>query len=217
MLALALNGDKHALKFTGGFEATLDMLRLKMDGYLAFNATYPGYGCFHPWVSFDLEKGTVEVIESWTTPYYRVPGLDNGEMFWSVYAISKLLKEFSVANPGHPLHGKASSIAHDFELFQQCQVNNAKTIFYRGNGDVSAVVNILDVKKAPTADNYVHESGYLNDPYEGETLTQLLYLLSPDWESDEERELLWEKKSAVNYTIPATASRPSPTTFTVQV
>jgi hypothetical protein len=221
MLALALNGNEHALTFAGGFEATLNMLRLKMDGYLAFNATYPGFGCFHPWVSFDTEKGTFDPIDSWTKPYYKVPGLDNGEMFWGVYAISKLLDEFVASNRGHPLYKMASVLANDFRSFKECEINSAKTIFYRGDGDVSATVYILDVTKAPFAENYIHCDGYLNDPYEGETLTQLLYLLSPDWKDDEEREVLWTKKrglfEAVNYTIPASPFMSTPATVTVQV
>lgn len=223
MLALALKGDKHALKFTGGFEATLNMLRLKMDGYMAFNATYPGFGCFHPWVGFNLEAGTFDPIDSWTKPYYKVPGLDNGEMFWSIYAISHLLDAFVASTPAsHPQHALASGLAVDYRAFKECEINSAKTIFYRGDGDVSAVVYILDVKKAPVAGNYIQADGYLNDPYEGETLTQLMYLLSPDWESDEEREILWTKKrglfSAVNYTIPAAdIGRDKDAIVTVQV
>jgi hypothetical protein len=97
-----------------------------------------------------------------------------------------------------------TDLASQYRSFMECQKNNVKTMFYRGDGDVSAVVTILDPFAAPTASNYEHESGYLNDPYEGETVTQMLYLFS-DWESDEEREMLWTKKQglfeAVNYTL----------------
>ncbi len=74
-----------------------------------------------------------------------------------------------------------------------CQIKNAKTIFYRGDGMVSAVVQILDPFANPTPRNYIQGSGYLNDPYEGETMTQLLYLFS-QWDSEEERNLLWVQK-----------------------
>jgi hypothetical protein len=100
-----------------------------------------------------------------------------------------------------------------------CQKENVKTIFYRGNGDVSAVVTILDPFAAPQLSNYEHESGYLNDPYEGETITQMLYLFS-DWDTDEEREMLWTKKQAlfeaVDFTIPAGAVDDTSHQVTVQ-
>lgn len=46
ILALAIGGNEHALTFVGGMEEALRVLRLKIDGYSQFNATYPGYGCF---------------------------------------------------------------------------------------------------------------------------------------------------------------------------
>jgi hypothetical protein len=73
-----------------------------------------------------------------------------------------------------PQTPRISALATRYRAFVDCQKANAKTVFYRGNGDVSAVVNILDAFAAPTADNYQQESGYLNDPYEGETMTQLM-------------------------------------------
>jgi hypothetical protein len=46
ILALAVNGNEHALTFAGGMEAAIKTLQVKIDGYSQFNATYPGYGCF---------------------------------------------------------------------------------------------------------------------------------------------------------------------------
>lgn len=46
VLALAVRGDPQALLFAGGYDAAIKLLQTKMNGYLAFNATYPGYGCF---------------------------------------------------------------------------------------------------------------------------------------------------------------------------
>lgn len=224
VLAKALSGDRHALIFAGGLPAALDTLELKLNGFLKFNATYPGYGCFHPWVDFDLEAGTFNPLDSWSKPYYKVPGLDNGEIFWSVYAVADQLSRLAssrVSSLSASYAAKVRDLAKGYQAFKQCQINNAKTIFYRGEGQVSATVYILDAKIAPQASNYVHCDGYLNDPYEGETLTQLLYLLSPDWESDEEREKLWIAKrglfTAVNYTVPEhVLPKGSPSIITVQ-
>ena len=96
-----------------------------------------------------------------------MPGLDNGEWFWSLYAVASALE----AAPQTP---RIKQLAQRYRNIVNCQKANAKTIFYRGNGDVSAVVNILDAFAEPSADNYKEESGYLNDPYEGETMTQLM-------------------------------------------
>ena len=62
ILALAINGDEKALIFTGGRQKALELLKLKMKGYLDFNKTYPGYGCFTPWVGFN-SNGTLKPID----------------------------------------------------------------------------------------------------------------------------------------------------------
>lgn len=173
-------------------EEALKILQVKIDGYNQFNQTYPGYGCFTPWVGFDQEKGTFLPIDGWSNPY-KVPGLDNGEWFWSLYAVTIALEKVG-----------QNDLAKQYRAFMECQKENVKKIFYRGNGDVSAVVTILDPFTTPVESNYVHSDGYLNDPYEGETMTHMLYLFS-DWESNEEREMLWEKKKnlfqTVNFTL----------------
>jgi hypothetical protein len=162
VLALAIEGNKYAQKFAGGFEKAIATLELKIKGYNAFNKTYPGFGCFTPWVGFDSATGTYNPIESWAVPIHKVPGLDNGEWFWAIYATVQSLRK---------LGPKYSKLAGEFEAFMQCQKDNAKTIFYRGNGDTSAVAYVYDPYIAPNgnASNYGQESGWLNDPYEGES------------------------------------------------
>lgn len=194
ILALAVQGDKRALLFSGGYANTIETLQLKIDGYMSFNKTFPGYGCFTPWVGFNAENGTFSPLESWSTPYYQAPGLDNGEWFWALYGVAHALKEAG-----------ETELAQLYEDFVNCQKKYAKDIFYRGDGKVSDVVYILNAFVEPFADNYQHISGYLNDPYEGETMTMLLYLFS-DWSSEEERDLLWTDKRAklksVDYIVP---------------
>lgn len=46
VLALAIDGNEHALTFTGGRDKAIETLTIKMNGYSQFNETYPGYGCF---------------------------------------------------------------------------------------------------------------------------------------------------------------------------
>jgi hypothetical protein len=158
-----------------------------------------------PWVDFDLNKGIFKPIDNWSN---KVPGLDNGEWFWSLYAVTLALDKAGQV-----------ALASQYRSFMDCQRDNVKTIFYRGNGDVSAVVTILDPFASPSPSNYEHESGYLNDPYEGETVTQMLYLFS-EWETNEEREMLWTKKQnlfeAINFTLPAGAVTSDEVQVTVQ-
>lgn len=197
VLALALSGNKHALEFTGGFVKTMEILTLKVAGYNKFNEDYPGFGCFTPWVGFDANRGTFDPLESWSKPYYKVPSLDNGEWFWSLYAISDILNtKYKATYP---------DLAKQYASIVQCQKDSAKMIFYRGEGKVSATAYILDAKKAPTPENYIHCDGYLDDPYEGETMTVLMYLFS-SWDTPQERDYLWQYKrklfQKVDYVIP---------------
>ncbi len=159
ILSLAAEGNKYAQIFAGGFDKAIETLELKIKGYMKFNETYPGYGCFTPWVSFDSAAGTFNPIESWTIPYNKVPGLDNGEWFWAIYSTVQALEK---------LGPKYHKLYTQYNSFLTCQKQNAKQIFYRGDGDVSATVYILDAKIAPVASNYIHCDGWLNDPYEGE-------------------------------------------------
>lgn len=132
-----------------------------------------------------FNESGIYVVEDWTNPY-RVPGLDNGEWFWALYGAMTALEKHSY-----------TSLASKYRRLVNCQKRNAKTIFYRGSGDVSAVVEILDpfsVDELTNPNNYKHVEGqYLNDPYEGETMTQLMYLFS-DFKTEEERNMLWMKK-----------------------
>jgi hypothetical protein len=173
MLALAVSGNIHALEFIGGMEETLRVIDLKMDGYMAFNATYPAYGCFTPWVSFSPKNQSLEPAWDWSDPY-RVPGLDNGEWFWALYALTGALEAAGQTR----LAARARSMV-------DCQKQNVKTMFYRGNGDVSAVICILDPFLPPlNASNYKHCDGWLNDPYEGsrqhhrQALLNICYILA---------------------------------------
>ena len=81
---------------------------------------------------------------------------------------------------------------------------NALTIFYEGEGKVRAVAKIFDNKKSVDQNTYTNRQTncdqptsvcYLDDPYEGELFTFMLYFYSP-WNDSQEREKLWSVKSA---------------------
>lgn len=234
MLALAVSGNTLATTFVGGLSNALNLLALKMAGYQAFNATYPGYGCFFPWVSVPYSPpppqfanssalqrpaasqqaaaAGIAPLSGWTQPY-RLPGLDNGEMAWSVFAVAHALQLGAAVRDAAGDAATAArmrSLQADFGAWFDCMAGNAKTVFYAGGGNVSSVVTILNASAAPSQANYERPPGYLNDPYEGETLTVLLDLLTP-WPDPAERELLWVVKrpmlQAVNYTGPTPAGK----------
>lgn len=231
MLALAVSGNHLASIFVGGLSNALDLLSRKMVGYQTFNATYPGYGCFMPWVSVPYsppppqfaskhssspfnsaqQAAGIAPLSGWTQPY-RVPGLDNGEMAWSVFAVAHALQQGAAGREAAgdlPTADRMRSLQSDYSAWFACMAGNAKTIFYTGGGNVSSVVTILNASAMPSEKNYDRPPGYLNDPYEGETLTALLDLLAP-WPEPAERELLWIVKrpmlQAVNYTGPTPAA-----------
>jgi hypothetical protein len=69
----------------------------------------------------------------------------------------------------------------------------------------------MQISAAVTPSNYDNRSsGFLRDPYEGETVTVLLDLFA-EWEDPAERDLMWEVKrpmlQAVNYSVPGEALR----------
>jgi hypothetical protein len=189
MLAQAVAGNLNAQIFIGGADVAVDLLTRKMNAYDAFNNTFPGYGCFMPWVS--VNSSGLGPTSDWIG---RVPGLDNGEWAWALLAASVAL-----GNAGE------SVLASRYEAYFSCMARNAKTIFYMGGGNVSSVVNILNMSAPVTPSNYDRNTGgLLNDPYEGETLTVLLDLYA-EWDTPQEREQLWITKrpllQSVNYTM----------------
>lgn len=54
-------------------EIAASIMQKKLQTYLKFNETYPGFGGFLPWVSADTQDMTP--MSDWVN---RVPGLDNG-------------------------------------------------------------------------------------------------------------------------------------------
>lgn len=72
-----------------------------------------------------------------------------------------------------------ANLAAKYRSLVTCQQNSAKSIFYRGDGDVSATVYILNATASYSdPSNYMHCDGYLNDPYEGDEHSQQTASLS---------------------------------------
>lgn len=170
VLAQALSGNSDAATFVApdapstASDVAFGLMQQKLNTYLEFNRTYPGFGGFLPW--YNNTYATIAPTDDWVD---RVPGLDNGELLWAVYAAVQVLE--------------SSSQPHYRKLGQQWQQwldytkTNAAQIFYRGRGVVCAVVDLKqNLSPNDPKQNYTCEgTDVLNDPYEGELFTWWLY------------------------------------------
>ncbi|EWG53954.1 hypothetical protein FVEG_12278 [Fusarium verticillioides 7600] len=190
LYAQAISGSKEAARFltpnnlkaAPGFAASI--METKLKTYSQFNQTYPGFGGFLPWIKTDTT--TISPQDGWDD---RVPGLDNGELIWAVYACIEALQKQS----NHKFH----KIADGWQTWFNYVASTAPKIFYIGEGKVCAVTAIGD-QTLPVNDkkqSYKCESEtYLDDPYEGELLTYFFQFFTDL--SKKDKQTLWEYKRA---------------------
>lgn len=179
LLALAINGSAVAGALYAP-AAAVALLARKVAAYETWNASYPGAGCFMPWVA--VSAAGLAPTADWATPL-RLPGLDNGEWAWALLAASAALDAAG-----------ERALGARYRAYFDCLAGNAKAIFYAGGGRVAAIAAVHDVLAPVAPDNY-DRTGALADPYEGETLTVLLDLFA-DWSDPAERDSLWAAKRA---------------------
>ncbi len=74
LLAHAVRGDALAQLIYSPADA-VQILTHKLNAFLAFNQTFPGFGGYLPW--FQVTNGTIQLLNGWTN---RTPALDNGEV-----------------------------------------------------------------------------------------------------------------------------------------
>ncbi|EGG13816.1 hypothetical protein DFA_11577 [Cavenderia fasciculata] len=176
------------------------ILYRKIQTYETFNAQYPGYGGFFPWVTVS-DAGIWPIEGYWSE---RVPGLDNGEMIWGMMGLISALNH-TAAGSSYP--AAYQLLATRYQAYMNLLKANAKAVFYNEPGYISAVVHIGNTSAQPTTDNYKNDCDcYLDDPYEGELLTVFMDLYS-QWDSISERDQLWINKR--NLLQNATFSTPS--------
>ena len=78
----ALAGSRDAARFLSpnnpgqAADIAFNIMKLKLNTYLQFNATYPGFGGFLPWYTGD----SMDITPTWDW-VNRVPALDNGYVF----------------------------------------------------------------------------------------------------------------------------------------
>lgn len=77
--AQAISGSKEAARFLTPHDLSAapkfaaSIMETKLETYLRFNETYPGFGGYLPWIKTDVQD--IRPQGDWDN---RVPGLDNG-------------------------------------------------------------------------------------------------------------------------------------------
>ncbi|KAM3448251.1 hypothetical protein MY3296_007934 [Beauveria thailandica] len=165
-------------------QIAVSIMETKLETYLRFNATYPGFGGFIPWMTTSSQN--IEPTWDWVS---RVPGLDNGELLWAVYGCISALEKSCKAS-----HRR---LAAEWQKWLDYAKTTVDKVFYQGDGHVCAVTKIGD-QKLPVNDprqSYTCESpAYLDDPYEGELFTYFIEFFSGL--SKDEKKKLWMAKRA---------------------
>jgi len=157
----------------------LEVLERKIATYERFDREYPGFGGFLPWYS--VKPGRIEPTPDWQD---RVPGLDNGQLAWSIYVTAHVLRD-----TGHV------PLAQRYEAQLSLMKQNAVRIFYDPEAHkVRAEAKLERGARTPPArndyrNNVAHH--YLDDAFEGLLMCHFMDLFG-DWSGHEvDREALW--------------------------
>lgn len=188
LLALALNGSLLAQTFISpenpaNYEqVAIDILTKKISSYEKFNQKYPGFGGFLPWF-----VNTCSDMSPTSDFASRTPALDNGQLWWSLYAVMNVLNDI----------GTYQDLTTRYLNQMQMMANNSITIFYAGDGHTRAVSSIKNITGAVETSNYYSaDLSYLDDPYEGELFSFMMDMFG-NWPTPTEREKVWEYKRAL--------------------
>ncbi len=158
----------------------LDVLGKKIATYRRFHRKNPGYGGFLPW--FKVAGGELEPMDGWTD---RVPGLDNGQLAWSLYFAEGVLRESG--------HGK---LADAYRRHLDLMADNVVRVFYDPAAGQFRGEAVLERGGAvPAARNRYRKDGYLiEDAYEGLLLVHFADLMGT-WRgrAASGREAVWQK------------------------
>ncbi|KAF2111752.1 putative GPI anchored protein [Lophiotrema nucula] len=168
-----------------------DILEKKLQTYLKFNETFPGFGGFLPW--FLSNDTNLQPTLDWID---RVPALDNGELLWSVYAAVEALGRSKSAKYQELAKGWQTWLDYTKTTAAEIKPLNHNQLFYNGTGRVCAVTTIGNQSEAigsPSQSYTCEGNNTLNDPYEGELFAWWLYLFSPHL-TPSEKEELWVVK-----------------------
>ncbi|HEU5057962.1 MAG TPA: hypothetical protein VFU21_15630 [Kofleriaceae bacterium] len=141
----------------------LDVLGKKIATYRRFHQKSPGFGGFLPW--FKVAGGELVPMKGWTD---RVPGLDNGQLAWSLYLAEAVLRE-----------GGHVELADAYRRHLELMADNVVRVFYDPAGGQFRGEAVLARGGAVSpARNRYRTSGYLiEDAYEGLLLVHFADLM----------------------------------------
>ena len=192
-LALFLNNNSLAQHmFSASHSETQEVLTLlekKLASYTSFNSRYPGFGRFLPW--FVIVDGVVHPASDWAS---RLPAVDNGMYFWSIYHMYNALVDYTSGSLPEEISYRAIALRDGFSNILTNQKGNLATIFYEGSGKVRQVALISNTSQIPEVALYKMEgSATVNDTYDGELITMAMDLFSTLGKTDKRE--IWSAKS----------------------
>ncbi|CAF1493217.1 unnamed protein product, partial [Adineta steineri] len=190
MLALYFMDNIYAQQFFGNASQNdvIQILERKIESYNDFHRRYPGFGGFLPW--FAANGTAMNLLGGWES---KVPGLDNGQLIWSIKILIDVLKNKNLF-----------SLADKYERRLELMTLTAIPVFYEarrgGLRCESRILNLFNESQMTNPNNYeTNGDCLLDDPYEGELMTYYMDLYAP-WAfynyTMEERNRLWEYKRA---------------------
>jgi hypothetical protein len=197
-LALAVRGDPIASRLLAPKSGedprrhALELLRRKIETYRAFDAEFPGFGGFLPW--FVVGDGKIVPAKDWQD---RVPGLDNGQLAWSLYLAEHILRDAGEVE-----------LAKLYRDRLELMARNVVRVFYdpklRKMRAEATLVNGSGVP--PERNRYATKNPryMLDDPYEGTLLSEFATTFG-DWRAHlEGAGAIWKqpRRERVTYRAP---------------
>jgi len=194
ILAKAVSGDERAKLLIGGNNPedakaiSLEMLTKKITTYETFNSEFPSFGGYLPW--FTVTDGKLIPVGDWAT---SAPGLDNGQLAWSLYFAYNTLED----------QGETALAARYKAHFDLMATNAKKMYFIPATADKEALVASIsafpDVSTSPSEQTYTKIGGLI-DQFEGELMVYFMTLFGDLTVS--EIDSIWQGQSikAVEYT-----------------
>jgi hypothetical protein len=173
------------------------LLQQKAEAYEAFNANYPTFGGWLPWLcsrgSVDGKCAGLDQPAGPAAPVYSnqtLPGVDNGEYAWAIYTVARAARANADVTKSVPW----AKIASTYEALLSKLRESAVRIWLENPPNSTARVceTVVLVEGKSSCAGVAR----LNDPFEGELLVLFLDLFG-DWagiDKEKATQSLWQDK-----------------------
>ncbi|MFT4938138.1 MAG: hypothetical protein ACI88A_001161 [Paraglaciecola sp.] len=186
ILAKAVGGDERAKLLIGGNNPedakaiALEILTNKISSYETFNSENPSFGGYLPW--FIIANGKLIPASNWAT---SAPGLDNGQLAWSLYFAYNALEE----------QGE-TTLAARYKAHFDLMAQNVKKMYFipateNNEALVASISAFPDVGTSPAEQTYT-KTGGLTDQFEGELMVYFMTFFADL--TDAEIDSIWTNK-----------------------